>query len=381
MIFVCTSLWSYVIGEVKSLHKYVLVFLGSFTLFFLSTSFTFAETTFKIMTFNGLGGDNTQLCASTRNHEAEMQQITNFIRNNNIKIAHLQEMKKIETNDCDFDLPKILEEQFTNTGYTVYSRQYISVNGGDEKWFRMFIYTGLPVFPIVESPINSSILRGEEAIVLDTSVGRIRFINFHTESGTMALTKDQTLIPFINQFKGDGIPIIIMTDFNLRYDLADAGPVLARIEAGSSYVDGKGFYRACDPAKFPSGNCDDTVTVGTWAIDHILIDERATFVVKNAYVEQSMTFSDHLPVVVELSNQVSLPDPTGLSRTCNANSTATFRWNAVSGAAEYALRLDRQPPFDWYNPATDRIISTMSTSHTAAVEYGVQYQWAVTASA
>lgn len=303
------SVWSYVSGQVKSLIYYLLIFSGSVIFFLHSPSVVSAESTIKIMTFNGLGGDNTQLCASTRNHEAEMQQITNFIRNNTIKIAHLQEMKKIEDGNCDFDLPQLLQDQFNNTSYTVYSRQYISVDGGNQKWFRMFIYTGAPVFPIATAPVDAVNGKGgAEAIVLDTAVGRIRFINVHPPVGQGALHFDQELIPFVNQFKSDGIPIIIMGDFNLRYDLADAGPVLARIESGSSYVDGKGFYRACDPAKFPNGNCNDTIKgPNSWAIDHVLIDKRATFVVKNAYVEQSMQFSEHLPVVVELSTQ---PPPT-----------------------------------------------------------------------
>lgn len=260
--------------------------------------------TVKIMTFNVLGGDDSKLCASSRNHRAEMQQITNFIRNNDIKVTALQEVKRISEDDgCEVDLPGIIEDQ-TSSPYQTSKRHYIGSD--DFKWYRMFITNSAPVsYHKTEPDIDPGRYQGAESVVMDTPLGRIRFINIHPQPGQQALNVDKMLIPYIEQFKGDGIPMVLMGDFNLRYDFSDANPVMSRIESA-------GFYRACDPDKFANGNCNDTVrSSSVFAVDHILIDKRAQFIVKNAYVEQSMQFSDHLPVVVELAPPTATnPPPT-----------------------------------------------------------------------
>ena len=340
----------------------------------------------KIMSFNVLG---EPLCDSNRNHDGDMRQITNFIKNNTIKLAALQEVKRVsEDGGCEFDLPGIIDDQLSSP-YIVTMRQYIGSN--DNKWYRLFVHDSSPLQYIKTTPdIDPQHSQGAEAIVLNTSLGLIRFINIHPQPGTQGLALDQMLIPFINRFKpggdlGDNIPIVILGDFNLRFDYPDAAPVLARIMADSSYRDGKGFYRACDPVKFPGGNCTDTVKgSGNFAVDHIFIDKRAAFIIKNAYVEQSMLFSDHLPVVVELGS-AQLPNPTGLSYTCNGNNTATFRWNAVTSALDYAFRLDHQgtnpssPIHNWLTSPPDIAQHLAGTSITVTVTPGTYYQWAVTA--
>ena len=261
------------------------------------------------MTFNVLSDPPGGLCNLT--NKQNMQAIVNFIKNNGISVAALQEVVKQKDSDaCDFDHIQYLKDAVAliAPGYTVTEREYIHAQQGSREmwWYRVFLHNTPIIPPIVSTSTAASNSQGAEAIVVDTPVGRIRFINLHPQPGTQALTLDTHLLPFIDQFRSDGIPMVIMGDFNLRYDFADAAPVLKRIEDA-------GFYRACDPVKFPNGNCNDTVRDpnSNFAVDYIFIDKRATFSVRNAYVEQSLQFSDHLPVVVELSSQPANTPPVG----------------------------------------------------------------------
>lgn len=303
-----TALFSFVGKIFNNTHRLVIAILTVFTLSFISSP-VFAQSTVKIMTFNVLGPNECW----PHDHTADMQQITNLIRNNAIKIAALQEVISRGDGCHDYDMPGILRNQLPGN-YSIYARNYIKLPSNDDDtrdrdWWRLFIHDSPAVSYHKTSPdIDPAHSQGAESVVLDTTVGRIRFINIHPQPGTQALNLDKMLVPYITQFKGDGIPIIIMGDFNLNFAEPNAEPVLNRIIGDSSYPDGKGFYRACDPAKFPNGNCNDTVMGSSnFAVDHIFIDKRASFFVNNAYVEQSMQFSDHLPVVVEL---VSQPPPT-----------------------------------------------------------------------
>lgn len=258
--------------------------------------------TFKIMTFNVIG---EPLC-KPRDIEEDMKKLAQFIKTNSINVVALQEVIRYEKDDCDFALQDLFKDEFKGSAYTVNEHRYFGSN--DLVGYRLFLHTFRLIPPIVmqaidginDGKINK---RGAEAFVLDTPVGKIRFIHFHPGPGQEALTSDTMLIPFINQFKNDGIPMIIIGDFNLRYDLNDAAPILKKIEEA-------GFYRACSPVLFPNGSCNDTAKgPSNYAIDHILIDKRATFSVKNAYVEQSLQFSDHLPVIVELIKTPPSPTP------------------------------------------------------------------------
>jgi hypothetical protein len=118
-----------------------------------------------------------------------------------------------------------------------------------------------------------------------------------------------------------------------------------------------------------------------------MIDTRAKFEVKNAYVvrdDPKLQFSDHYPVVIELAD-TTLPKPTGFSYTCNSNTTATFRWNSVTEAGEYAFRLDYQGPmsgnpiYNWFTDSEDRFDKIPATAITVPIIYGIRYQWDVTA--
>lgn len=255
------------------------------------------------MSFNVLG---EPLCRGEEIHKAEMKAIMDFAKQKNISLLALQEVvkQKDEINEeCKFDLPQYLQDNAQ--GYTVTKSEYINIENDPEDfekwWYRIFIHDS----PIVGEMFRYHLgheHRGFEAIILNTEVGPIRFIHVH--NGHHQIMDD--LVPFTQQYRTqDNIPMIVLGDFNIIYT-GDNGTIdeFERMKI----LEDSGFYRACNPKKFPNGNCQHTVNNDSRVgIDHILIDTRAKFIVKNAYVDQTtFKFSDHLPVIVELT----LPSPT-----------------------------------------------------------------------
>ena len=264
--------------------------------------------TLKIMTFNVL---SEPLCRGEAKHKEEMARVMKYIKDNHISLAALQEVVKLNGGGCEnFDLPQYIQDNAT--GYSVSKSEYIHVNRDSDNeeddiekwWYRLFVQDSPMIGDMQRIQIGEG-HSGFDVMVMNTKLGPIRFIHLHNHHHQMI----DSLVPLVNQFKAqDSIPIIVLGDFNIIYDgdngLTDEFQRLKYLEAQA------GLYRACDPNKFPNAGCTDTVK-GTdeesnLAVDHIFIDNRANFIVKNAYVDknafQSPTpFSDHMPIIVELA--------------------------------------------------------------------------------
>src|SRR5690606_26881277 len=97
--------------------------------------------------------------------------------------------------------------------YTVSEHRYFGSN--DRRGYRMFIQTGVTqIGSVVQTSTDASNKKGAEVVVLDTPIGRIRFIHVHPGPGSEALTLDSMLLPLIEQYKNDNIPMILLGDFN-----------------------------------------------------------------------------------------------------------------------------------------------------------------------
>jgi endonuclease/exonuclease/phosphatase family metal-dependent hydrolase len=230
----------------------------------------------KIMTFNVL---SEPLCRGDVKHTAEMKALMDYIRNNKISVAGLQEVVKlnVDVDDCpDFDLPQYIQDNAS--GYTVSKSEYIHISRDSDNredniekwWYRLFVQDSPMVGDMQRIQIGEQ-HSGFDVMVTNTKLGPIRFINLHNHHHQMM----DSLIPLVNQFKAqDSIPIIVLGDFNIVSE--DNGRVdeFHRIK----YLeDAAGLYRACDPVKFPNAGCTDTVkstdSESNYAIDHIFIEK------------------------------------------------------------------------------------------------------------
>jgi endonuclease/exonuclease/phosphatase family metal-dependent hydrolase len=265
-----------------------------------------AGKTVKVMTYNVL---SDPLCRDS--HKQNMHALADFIKQEAIGVAGLQEVLTFSDSDCKNSQGKKMSvnhgqsllERFnthkTESNFQISLREktYVSASQGSQKkqLMRVFLHTD-PLVSWDDFPVSDGNSQGAESIVVKTALGEIRFVNLHPQPGKQALALGKSLEQYINHLKKlDSLPIVILGDFNLRYDYENALSVLKSIES-------LGFYRACNPARFPLGNCNDTVRddKSLYAIDHVFIDQRANFVVRNAYVAQNLGFSDHLPLIVEL---------------------------------------------------------------------------------
>jgi endonuclease/exonuclease/phosphatase family metal-dependent hydrolase len=365
-----------------------------------------ADTQVRVMTYN-IHFSNEDIRqkgeAATVN---ELKALAQYIKNNQIDVVALQELMRLsdEDNDDVFEDLKIINAELNAIGYpmkTVKRRTFKNDEASKrEEYFRAFLYrdnaayTQLGYDELGDAAPGKPEGSGNDVLTLQTPLGKMIFVNHHPMPEN-ARVGSQKLIEYITPFKNDGAPLILMGDFNMRFyfippvNQADYKP----------YVDAlynAGFKSACDPEKFPDNNCKDTVTSTDpndgYAIDQILVDTRASFFVQKAYVDHVRTDSDHLPVIAIFTSlppatptSATLPNPTGLTHTCNANGTVTFRWNAVSRAGEYGVRLDEQgtnpnsPIRDWYSPPIDAFTKTYHTSTSMTITYGRYYQGAVTA--
>ena len=71
--------------------------------------------------------------------------------------------------------------------------------------------------------------------------------------------------------------------------------------------------------------------------------------------------------------------PQGLEADCTSygGETATFSWNAVEGADQYALRINEYPYDDWFKEGSDQFLLRDGTSNTENINCGINYTWSV----
>ncbi|MCR4263602.1 MAG: endonuclease/exonuclease/phosphatase family protein, partial [Candidatus Roizmanbacteria bacterium] len=364
-------------------------------------------TTLNIMTFNILKDGN--LGAST----ACLDDITRMIVDKQADIVGFQESivaRQSEDDGTTMDWDNYINDRLEQKGYGM--ARYFSSDGNIDSWRSrgnsLFIKKTIPVFEHHEKlyfPMPAGTSLNFQIAKIRLPEGDFYITNTHTSTqnnneNDLGCQQHTYMNTYMNQNYGTR-PRIMIGDFNHNF--------LWNYSCGKYYLDN--FVRACDPAVYPS--CADTV-VGTdanYAIDHIMLQKWNTQhqgtpaywkVVKSEVLNTIRSnacsatvttyetdFGDHFPVysqvIVSNNPLTDLPDPTGLSRTCNTNGTTTFRWNAVSGAGEYGFRLDNQgtnpnsPILNWYSPPSDRVDKIAGTSITVPIIYGTYYQWAVTA--
>lgn len=74
-------------------------------------------------------------------------------------------------------------------------------------------------------------------------------------------------------------------------------------------------------------------------------------------------------------SSVVLTAPTNITKTCNGT-TAIFSWTAGTGAADYAVRLNKEPYTDWMGPG-DEMQGITTTSLSLPIVPNAKYQWRV----
>ncbi|MDO8638035.1 MAG: hypothetical protein Q7R43_00540 [Candidatus Daviesbacteria bacterium] len=73
---------------------------------------------------------------------------------------------------------------------------------------------------------------------------------------------------------------------------------------------------------------------------------------------------------------VVLPSPQNLEASCSANNkSVTLTWDAISDAASYIVRINKDPQGDWKGPGDDAPTIT-TASLTQAITPGINYTWA-----
>lgn len=276
-------------------------------------TFSEAEGSLKLMTFNLLGGDAGKYC-DKRKLEADIKQLDDKILNENIDIVTLQEVVKKKDVDeegdgCKFDMRSNIISGLP--GYTMKERTYMSYGGNGDKSMsviRTMIFKNSSVSFISESfhPVNNDSLNeigGAEFYSLDTVMGEIIIVHVHPRPKQGQAGFNEKIVQVVENLKSTNKPIFIMGDFNLQHDNPKFETIL-----------NAGFSRACDPNLFPQAGCNDTVNlatqIGDAAIDHIMMDKRSSFLVSSANVDKAFTYSDHFPVVVEIRKNIPTIIPT-----------------------------------------------------------------------
>ena len=236
------------------------------------------QATLKVMSYNIHHGDGK----TNEQHKEKIKAIVRYVKDNNIVIAGLQEI----SSRPDPDVSVFLDEELKAIGYPMY--MYIAPKRREGYFMNVIIskYPFEETISIGQNPCKGG-TECDRAIVIgkiNTPIGPITFINTHVHHGSDNCESFKQYIRLLENYLNDPNAIFV-GDFNM---------------------DTNGSGCGTKPSEYFTYSCEQSKQCSSGGIIDWVFTSKANSNLRQIYRirDNTLTVSDHLPVVAELKSVV-----------------------------------------------------------------------------
>lgn len=272
--------------NIKLVLVLILVIALSIIIFLISQKYTQShlfetyneQATLKVMSYNIHHGDGK----TNDQHKEKIKAIVKYIKDNNIEIAGLQEI----SSRPDPDVSVFLDEELKAVGYPMH--MYIAPKRREGYFMNVIIskYPFEETISIGQNPCKGG-TECDRAIVIgkiNSPIGPITFVNTHVHHGSDNCESFKQYIRLLENYLNYPNAIFV-GDFNMDTNVSGCGT---------------------KPSEYFTYSCDQSKQCSSGGIIDWVFTSKANSNLRQIYRirDNTLTVSDHLPVVAELMSIV-----------------------------------------------------------------------------